>query len=226
MSSFFFFTIAYQRERVNEIRLQFEATIQHRRRIFDEFERIEHQAFLYARDYLHANVQLVERNRPAFRAYNPYRPISPGARSDDSDATVEFDWNDYRRSPSPVLRLDAPRSPSPMPENPPRAPSPEIIQVDDSDDDDDVQVVEVQAVIEVQPVVEDQPEIEETIVPNCQICTDLVFNHEPTVLRRCGHLFCSLCVDTWFETQPTLLNCPTCRTPVLNVQRDVIRVYI
>lgn len=237
-----FFTVAYQLDRVCEVRRLFEENIQRQVHLFAEFERVERAALENARNFVYANAGLDPEYRSDYRPYHAnYQPyqipnrapiptLSPGARSDDTDDTVEFNFDDFaRRSPSPVLHLGQPRSPSPVRAGTPRSPSPELIDVSDNESEEgqliDLDVVLVdddEAVGAVEVVGDDDPDANPGI-PICSICTEFMFNRSPTVLRQCGHIFCGPCIEKWFEIRQT---CPSCRVQVNNILRDVFRVYL
>lgn len=186
--------------------------------LFVEFERVEDAAFRYAREYLYANYGLAQHNRAEYAPYiynYRQRPRSPGV---SSDTTEEFVYD--VRSPSPALQMGIPRSPSPE--------IIEVVALDGDNVEEPVEQFEEGQRIDPDLVLEDDDD--EGVVadanadePICRICNDSVFNRQPSVLRRCGHLFCGECITKWFDIRHT---CPYCRTTVPNIVRDVIRIYM
>lgn len=228
-----FFTVAYQLDRVCEVRRLFEENIQRQVHLFAEFERVERAALENARNFVYANAGLDPEYRSDYRPYHAnYQPyqipnrapiptLSPGARSDDTDDTVEFNFDDFaRRSPSPVLHLGQPRSPSPVRAGTPRSPSPELIDVSDDSEPEEGPIDDLDVVL-VDDDDDDHDDNPDT--PICKICTEFMLNKSPTVLRQCGHIFCGPCIEKWFEIRQT---CPSCRAPINNIPRNVFRVYL
>jgi hypothetical protein len=46
----------------------------------------------------------------------------------------------------------------------------------------------------------------------CTICYESVEQHNATILRLCGHVFCSSCLITWLDTDNK--TCPMCRVAI------------